>query len=206
MGILKVCKVAGPGITVGSLFSFTANGNQFQVPAGPGPGGTCVVVNPSFPAGTTVTIVETPLAGIAVSNITVAVAPPGIVVSPSNANGTVVVTTGPGVTEVTYTDYKTTGYLEICKTGAAGGSFMVGNLGPFTVSVGACSPAIQVAAGQVTITETPPPGIVIGGCTTIPSGRFVSCPPGGQTATVTVVPGDIPSETIVTINNRRDRP
>jgi len=208
VGILKVCKVAGPGITVGTPFSFTANGNPFQVAAGPGPGGTCLVVNPSFPAGTTVTIVETIPAGTAVSNITVAVAPPGNVVSTNNATGTVVVTTGPGVTEVTYIDYKTTGYLEICKTGVAGGSFMVnpGNLGPFAVPVGACSPAIQVAAGQVMITETPPLGIVIGGCTTIPSGRLVSCPPGGLTATVTVVPGDIPSESIATINNRRDRP
>jgi len=208
MGILKVCKVAGPGIAVGTLFGFTANGNPFQVPAGPGPGGTCVVVNPSFPAGTTVNIVETIPAGIAVSNITVAVAPPGNVVSTNNATGTVVVTTGSGVTEVTYTDYKTTGYLEICKTGAAGGSFMInpGNLGPFAVPVGACSPSIQVAAGQVTITETPPPGTAISGCTTIPSGRLVSCPPGGQTATVTVVPGDIPSETIVTVNNTRIRP
>lgn len=203
MGTLKVCKVAGPGITVGTPFGFTANGNPFQVPAGPAPGGTCVVVNPGFPVGTTVNIVEAIPAGIAVSNIAVAVAPPGTVVSTNSATGTVVVTTGPGVTAVTYTDYKTTGYLEICKSGAAGGSFMVGNLGPFTVPVGACSPAIQVAAGQVTITETPPPGTVIGGCTTIPSGRLVSCPPGGQTATVTVVPGDIPSETIVTINNRR---
>ena len=36
---------------------------------------------------------------------------------------------GSGVTEVTYTDYKTTGYLEICKTGVPGGSFMVDQQG-----------------------------------------------------------------------------
>jgi hypothetical protein len=208
VGILKVCKVAGPGIAVGTPFGFTANGNPFQVPAGPAPGGTCVVVapNPGFAVGTTVNIVETPIpTGVAVSNIAVAVAPPGSVVSTNLATGTVSVVIGNGVTEATFTDYRTTGYLEICKTGTAAGSFMVnpGNLGPFAVPVGACSPAIQVTAGPVVITETPnAPGTSINGCTTIPSGRLVSCPSGGLTATVTVVPGDIPSETIVTVNNK----
>jgi hypothetical protein len=206
VGILKVCKVAGPGIAVRTPFGFTANGNPFQVPAGAGPGGTCVVVNPGFAVGTTVNIVETPIpTGVAVSNIAVAVAPPGSVVSTNLATGTTSVIIGSGVTEVTYTDYKTAGYLEICKTGAAAGSFMVnpGNLGPFAVPVGACSPAIQVTAGPVTITEMPnASGTSMNSCTTIPSGRLVSCPSGSQTATVTVVPGDIPSETIVTVNNK----
>jgi hypothetical protein len=208
VGIFKVCKVAGPGIAVGTPFSFTANGTPFSVPAGPGPGGTCVI-GPGFPAGTTVNVVETIPTGVAVSNISVAVASPGSLVSTNNATGTASVIIGSGVTEVTYTDYKTTGYLEICKTGAAGGSFMVqpGNLGPFAVPVGACSPAIQVTAGQVTITETPnSSGTAINGCTTFPSGRLVSCPPTSPTVAVTVVPGDIPSETIVTINNARIRP
>jgi hypothetical protein len=203
VGILKICKVAGPGIAVGSPFSFTANSIPLPlpVPAGPGPGGTCVIGG-RFPVGTTVTIVEIPQTGIAVSNITVAVAPPSNMVSTSPTTGTAVVMIGNGVTEVTYTDYKTTGYLEICKTGAAGGSFMVGNLGPFAVPVGACSPAIEVTAGPVSITEAPNvSGIAIDSCTTIPPGRVTPCPQGTLTAIVTVVPGDIPSETIVTINN-----
>jgi hypothetical protein len=208
VGTLKVCKVAGPGIAVGTPFSFTANGTTFQVPAGPAPGGTCVVVtpNPGFAVGTTVNIVETPIpAGVAVSSIAVAVASPGNVVSTTLATGTASVVLGPGVTEVTFTDYRTTGFLEICKTGVTGGSFMVtpGNLGPFAVPVGACSPAIQVTAGRVDITETPNTANTnIDGCTTIPAGRVLACPPGGLTAAVTVVPGDIPSQTIVTVNNR----
>ena len=207
-GVLKVCKVAGPGITVGMPFSFTANGVPLSVPvpAGPGPGGTCVV-GKTYPIGTTVNIIETPIpTGVAVSNIAVAVAPPGSVVSTNNATGTVSVIIGNGVTEVTYTDYKTTGYLEICKTGVTGGSFMVnGNLGPFAVPVGACSPAIQVTAGPVTITEAPISGTTISGCTTYPSGRLVSCPPTTPNVIVNVVPGDVPSETIVTVNNARIR-
>jgi hypothetical protein len=209
-GILKVCKVAGPGIAVGTAFGFSANGNPFQVPAGPAPGGTCVVVNPSFPVGTIVNVVETIPPNDAVSNITVAVAPPSNVVSTNLTTGTVVVKIGSGVTEVTYTDYKTTGYIEICKGGDVGGSFSFtvnpGNLGPFVVPAGACSPAIQVTAGSVTITEAPNSGTAMSNCTTIPSGRLVSCPPGTPTATVTVVPGDVPTETIATINNARIPP
>ncbi len=73
-------QVAGPGVAVGTPFGFTANGTSFPGPAGPAPGGTCVVVNPGFAVGSTVNIVETPIpSGIAVSNISVAVAPPGSV-------------------------------------------------------------------------------------------------------------------------------
>src|SRR5207244_2428965 len=57
-GILKVCKVAGPGIAVGTPFTFTAGSSTFTVPAGPPPGGTCVV-GPRFPVGSNVAVVET---------------------------------------------------------------------------------------------------------------------------------------------------
>jgi hypothetical protein len=204
-GTLKVCKAAGPGITAGTPFSFTANGTAFSVPAGPAPGGTCVVVSPGFPVGTPVHVAETTMPpNVAVSNITVMVDPPSNVGTIDLANGTADFTMGSGVTEVTYTDFTKPGYLEICKTGATGGSFMVnGNLGPFVVAAGACSPAIQVTAGSVTIKEAQNSGFALNSCSTIPSGRLVSCTQGTQTAIVTVVPGGVPTQTIATINNIR---
>jgi hypothetical protein len=44
LGLLKVCKVAGPGVPVGTVFTFTADTRPpFTVVAGPGPGSFCTV-------------------------------------------------------------------------------------------------------------------------------------------------------------------
>jgi hypothetical protein len=200
--ILKVCKVAGPGIAVGTPFTFTAGSSTFTVPAGPAPGGTCVV-GPSFSAGSTVTVAETIPPGDAVSSITVA--PPGqLVGTPNLAGGSVNVMIGSGVTEVTFTD-KLTGFLEICKTGRVTGTFTVnpGGLGPFVVPAGACSPAIEVIAGSVVINELPSTGISMSGCNSIPTGQQGPCNLGAQTSTVTVAPGNVSQMTIAFITNRR---
>jgi hypothetical protein len=206
-GRLKVCKVAGPGIPVGTLFIFNAsdpNGSASGVvPAGPAPGGTCVLSR-AIAVGTTATVTETIPAGDTVSSITVA--PPGQLVNMNLTTGTVNVTMGNGVTEVTYTDQRT-GYLDICKKGTEDtkGNFTFnvnpGNLGPFSVPVGYCSPAIQVAAGTVVISETSTPGMIIAGCTTVPPTQQGACNVPPQTSTVTVVPGDISTETIAIITN-----
>lgn len=214
-GLLKICKVAGAGVAVGTPFTFTVGSNTLPpvpagpVPAGPGPGGTCVI-GPSLPAGTTATVTETPISGYAVSSITVA--PPGqLVGTPDLAKGSVNITIGSGVTEVTYTDQAPTGYLEICKKGDLGGKppsfkFIVnpGNLGPFTVPVGSCSPAIEVAAGQVVITELPTPHIRMYKCDTIPvTQQVLPCDLIHQKSTVIVAPGDVSTQTIANIWNRR---
>jgi hypothetical protein len=212
-GILKVCKVAGPGVAVGGSFTFTATAGSNPtpippVPAGPAPGGTCMV-GPSFPVSTPVTVVETSIpAGATVSSITVA--PPGQQVGSPNG-GSVTITIGSGVTEVTFTN-KRTGFLEICKTGGATGaagpySFTITpsnnpgnlNLGPFVVPAGACSPAIEVAAGPVTINELPP--ATMANCTTTPPTNQIN-PCGTQGDMVTVVPGDVSTMTIATITNK----
>jgi hypothetical protein len=206
-GLLKICKVAGPGVAVGTSFSFTASGsNSFTVPAGPTPGGTCVV-GPSFPVGSTVTVTETIPPGDTVSSITVA--PPSQLVSGTLnlAAGSVSVTMGSGVTEVTFTDENRTGFLEICKQGKVTGSFsfMVspGGLGPFVVPAGACSPAIAVVAGPVVITEQPTAGTAMtAGCSTIPPGQQGPCNPGAHTSTVTIVPGDVSTMTIAFVTNK----
>jgi hypothetical protein len=164
--------------------------------------------------GSNVTVTEAipSNSGDAVSSITVApTSQLGPAPNPNLAEQTVEVTIGSGVTEVTYTDSTTTGYLEICKQGDvnATGNFTFtvspGNLAPFSVPLGACSPAIQVTAGPVVITEAPttPATTIMVACSTIPAtGSCLTNPPTNpQTATVTVVPGDVSSETVAVITN-----
>jgi hypothetical protein len=203
-GILKICKVAGTGITVGTSFTFSAGSSTVTVPAGPAPGGTCMV-GPSFPVGTNITVTETVPAGDTVSNISVA--PPGqLVGTPNLAGGSVNVTIGSGVTEVTFTDDRT-GFIEICKKGDVTGTFNFtvspGGLGPFAVPAGACSPAIAVAAGPVTIHERPSRGSRMVACSTLPASQQGLCNTTTQTSTVTVEPGDVSTMTIAFVTNRR---
>jgi hypothetical protein len=211
-GLVKICKVAGPGVPIGTPFNFAAavasppSSKSLTVPAGPQPGGYCEV-GPNYPVNTNVMVTETGPPGYAVSSIVVA--PSGG--TTNLANGTVSFAVGAGVTEVTYTDYKNTGYLEICKQasppGAVGvtGNFTFtvnpGNIGPITVPAGACSPAIEVPAGPVVITETSGAGTLVA-CSTIPAGP---CTLGPQSATVTVAPGDISTQTIAVLTNRPPR-
>ena len=208
-GTLKICKVAGYGIPVGTPFTFTAGAKTVTVPAGPAPGGYCQVVG-SAPAGTTGTITETIPAGDSVTGI--GVAPPTNQVGSANlATGTVKVKLGTGVTEVTYTDQSAAagqaGYLEICKDVPPNGAvlpasftFMV-NGQPVTVPTNACSPGIQIPAGNTTVIENPTSGYAMTGCSTIPAANLVSCSPGNNTAVVNVIPGGIANETILTVTN-----
>lgn len=203
-GLLKICKVGDLGIPVGTPFSFTAGASTFTVPSGGAPGGTCVL-GPTFPVGAHVTVSETIPAGYTVSSITVA--PPGrLEGAPNLAGGSVAVTIGSGVTEVTFTD-KRTGFLEVCKNGDVQGNFNFtvnpGGPGTFAVPAGACSPAIEVAAGSVLIKEMPSAGTTMVGCATIPPGQQGTCNLGAQTSTVTVAPGDASLMTIATITNKK---
>ena len=99
-GYLKVCKVAGSGVAVGTEFKFTVGGKTMSVPAGPAPGGYCVVFG-QYPFGD-VTVTEAPTTGYKVSSITTA--PSGRMVSANTSTGTATVSIGSGVTEVTYTN------------------------------------------------------------------------------------------------------
>lgn len=202
-GIVKVCKVAGLGVATGTPFTFSAGSSTFTVPAGPGPGGTCVV-GPSFSVGSVVTVDEVVPSGYVVSSIVVAPASQ-LAGAPDLAAGSVSVTVGNGVTEVTYTDQRT-GFLEICKRGDVKGNFTFtvnpGGLGPFVVPADACSPAIEVPAGQVVITEMPSHNGAMAGCSTLPAGQQGPCDLAAQSSTVTVAPGDVAAQTIAIITNR----
>lgn len=212
-GLLKICKVAGSGVAVGTPFTFTVSGvsASYPVPAGPAPGGTCVI-GPTLPVGTTVTVTETPMAGYVVSNITVAPSSQLASPPPNLAAGTVNVLIGTGVTEVTYTDVKTTGFIEICKRGDVDpkGTYAFtinGTIGPLVVPLGACSSTIEVPAGPVVIQESiqNSPGISIIACNTIPASP--PCTVTSPTAvTVSVSAGDVSTQTIAIITNGRRPP
>ena len=199
---LKVCKVAGPGVALGTPFDFTVGAATFSIPAGAAPGGTCIVT-PPVPVGTSTAVVETLVPGVTVSDITVVPAD-RVAGGPNLAAGSVNVTAADGVTEVTFTN-KSTGFLEICKTGVKEGtfSFMINPGGPslIVVAAGTCSPAIEVGAGKFVITEAPSDGTSMTRCTTFPAGRQGLCDLEARSSTVTVPPGDVSTQTIAFIEN-----
>jgi len=217
-GLVKVCKVAGDGVSVGDEFDFTSsNGpgdntpeNNFSVPAGPAPGGYCGFAG-LFEDGFETVITEIGPVGHVATNI---------VIAPSGRQGSIYdlgakqvsVIAGPGVTEVTFINERRTGFLEICKTGGVAGqpyNFDIYDTndtfirGPIVVPSGACSPAEEVPAGQLQIREVLPAAaaIVENGCRTIPSGRQIDCDQATNSSTIEIVPGDISTQTIAFIEN-----
>jgi len=105
-GQLKICKIAGPGIKVGTTFNFTATSGtpaisqSYTVPAGPpSEGGYCVIDSTTFPLGTKVTVAEVFNPLLLPYTVT-------SVVSPAGTTGTnpIVATLGAGFTEVTFTN------------------------------------------------------------------------------------------------------
>jgi hypothetical protein len=210
--MLKVCKVAGPGVPTGMPFQFTDSSSGPSVPinAGLAPGNCKAKLLPSG----TVKITELPVGGFAVSNIDVTPAA-NIVVPPNLPAGTVSVNiVNNEVTEVTYTNQSLkspTGYIEICKiypanAASAGGSFTFtipsGIPGSVTVQAGYCSPPIEVstATGSVTITETPVPLTQLVSCSVFPAGTCVHAA-GTWTVTVPVHTGGLSTQTVVTITD-----
>jgi copper chaperone CopZ len=96
VGLVKVCKVAGSGVTVGTRFSFAMNGTSFVVPAG-----NCVE-NGLLPVGTVVTITE--LSSVATVASAISVLPASQLGSIDLSAQTVTATVGVGVTEVYFTN------------------------------------------------------------------------------------------------------
>jgi hypothetical protein len=98
-----VCQVAGAGVDAGTDFRFTnsVNGALTDVPAGPPPGGNCAIIG-KFKGGSQVTVTQLIPHGDTVTKI--AVRPRSRLVDSDLGAGTVTVTVGRGVTEMTYTD------------------------------------------------------------------------------------------------------
>jgi hypothetical protein len=218
--LLKVCKIAGQGVALGTSYAFsaTAAGGQasnFSVTAGTAAtGGNCVTVA-TFRPNTTVTISEGIVPGTWVSSI--AVDPSGRLVPGSLSLGarTVSVVVGAGTTIVTYTNSAAPpGTLKICKaTGAGVGA------GPYTFTVGANSVSVMAGScaivggavtpilypfmSQQTVVETAA-GTSVTSIVTAPATRLASFDLAGRSAVVWI--GDpntqnVPGETIVTFTN-----
>ena len=227
MGQLKVCKVAGAGVTPGTLFTINVNGMPYNVPAGRNDG-FCVLAG-QFPLNTNVTIQEVIPAGYIVARIEVL--PNSRAVSKNLAIGKVVVKIGTGVTEAIFTNKvsglptKTptaivtpratrtpvsttpapTGRLQICKE--ADGPGVTGNFTftfagkTRTIPVGACTSLIVVPVGPLTITEVARPGFTLTDVYTIPGDRLISENLAARTVTVTIVQGYSYTQTIVVFRN-----
>ncbi len=203
MGFVQVCKVAGPGVTVGTTFAFTVAGNTIPaLAAGAAPGGTC-----SAPVAVTagsVAVAETVPTGTVLASVTT-LPSAGLLVSSNLAAGTATVTvTSGGQTIVTFTDevpvVLTTGFLQICKVAEngllTGMNFTFDVAGtPLTVAAGAgpvgiCSPVFAEPSGTVAITETLPADVLLKAVTTLPAaGLLVSSDLTTGTANVTVSAG-----------------
>ena len=107
-----------------------------------------------------------------------------------------------------------TGFIEICKNLTAGDPIAVGTIFTFTVTgiatpvqvpAGSCSNAIDVAAGNVTVTETVRANTAVVGITTNPANRRVSFSLAQRSVVVAVPEGDVTDETIVTFTNQTTR-
>ena len=208
-GYVQLCKVAGAGITVGTNFTFDVAGTPLTLAAGPAPGGTCAQAV-ELRTGTRV-IVETLPIGTRLS--AVSVAPESRLVSTNLGAGTATVTVAiASLTTVTFIDSipasNFTGFLQICKVAGAGvtlGAMSSFSVAGMTVNVpagaspfGICAPAVEVPAGTTLITETPPPGTILSGVSTVPNGLLTNTNLSASTATLTVNAG---TQTIVTFIN-----
>ena len=178
-GEIKVCKVAGPGVPVGTLFTFDVTGTvpggtltaptfpgtigtfPITVPAGPGPEGFCGFVrnlagtaNQTFVVGRRVAIVERPLdvagAPTAVTRIDELNAGAPIVENLATRSVSFEVLAGTGV--ATFTNIRNLpGNLKVCKigTGTAANASFTFDLLPAANQAGAFEPGFTF--GNVTV-------------------------------------------------------
>jgi hypothetical protein len=158
-GTLKICKVAGSGVIVGTTFSISAEGTTYHVPAGVGGTSTteqCVIAN-TFSVGSTVPVVETvPSGGAAAFSVVSTAGNTSGSCAAGSTTCTANVPIGTGITEVTFTNTvppAATGQLKICKV--AGTGIATGTAFVFTVTDGA-TPAhnVTVYAGSCTADGT----------------------------------------------------
>ena len=209
-GFVQVCKVAGPGVGVGTEFTFNVAGTPVTVQAGAAPGGSCSIPV-TAPTGAAV-ITETLPSGIALTGVST-LPSAGLLIGSNLAAGTATVTvTVGGQTIVTFTNAAGSvpgnGFVQVCKV--AGSGVSLGTLFEFSVAGaplsvaagpppgGTCSAPLAEPAGTVRITETLPPGVALTAVSTAPPAAPVSSNLDAGTATVTVTTG---ATTIVTLTD-----
>jgi len=191
-GSLKICKIAGAGLALGTSFALKVTSTNpvisqtYNVPAGPpSEGGYCVIDSTTFPVGSTVTVSETvPALGYNVDSVASPAGTKGTCVFPNffTANCSIKATIGTGFTEVTFTNTPVgfvnfNGNLDCC--------VFSGTLSGIPITQ------------TFTLTNTPPVPFVAG--TTIssgPEGWLTVNPPQGQTpAPITVSVAALPAGT-----------
>jgi hypothetical protein len=200
---LKLCQVAGAGVSAGTSVGFTVNDRQVTVPAGPAPGGYCIIVPGTFVQDEQVAVTEQIPDTMSVTD---ARQVGGQLVSKGVPQGAITLDLGTGVTEATFTDavVRGTGYMEICNTARAGatGNFSYAYDGQtITVPAGACSPAAQVHGGALTIQQGAKTGSTFSTCKVIPGGRQLQCYPSTRTSVISIIPGDLTTQTIAEFVN-----
>jgi hypothetical protein len=208
-GTLEICKLAsGQGVT--GSFSFTVQGRSgtVEVPVGGCslpitlPVGQTTVTEVARPGFSVAAIATTPSNRLVQSNLGARTARVSIVAG-GVSNQTI----------VTFTNKATPkGFLEVCKAAppqddlSGNFNFTVSQAGSqtqtVTVPVGGCSLPIQLRVGTATITEVQRTGSDLVGIATRPSNRLVSSSLNNRTATVTIVAGELATQTIVTFTNK----
>ena len=100
------------------------------------------------------------------------------------------------------------GFIEICKDsfpiGSVAGlySFTVaGSATVYTTPAGACTPAFTLPDGVATIVEIRLPASLFFSAATFPANRLISFNAATATAVVQIVPGDISTQTVLTVTN-----
>jgi hypothetical protein len=198
-GGIEICKASAPApLAVTGSFAFTYGTGGTNTATVNVPVGSCSpVIQVPVTTGTTEKITEALQPWDAVTSITEL---PGQsylgVTSLSGGSADVSVTAG-AVSEVTYTDQLVDGYIEVCKTVAAG-SGETGTFG-FTVTggdsfstttsvpVGNCSPALAVPAGTVNVGENgAPDALYVTNIASNPSNDLLSSSLANGTATLAV--------------------
>jgi Ice-binding-like/FG-GAP-like repeat len=105
-----------------------------------------------------------------------------------------------------------TGYIEVCKALFPGDPIAAGTLFTFNVAgtdyqapAGGCTSPIQVTSGNITVVEAVRANTAVVGIAVNPANRLVSSNFGTRTAVVTVVDGDVNSQSVVTFTNQTTR-
>lgn len=221
--IVKICKIAGEGVEVGTPFTFgstwgdTSQAQQSNlvsttVPAGPAPGGYCAIALTDLNSDEEVIVGE--LAKVGYSVVDIATAGAGVATDVNVPDRYVQFDQiGAGVTEVTFTNERRFGYIEICKFSD---SLTTGNykftinpsadVATVTVPVNGCSKPIEVPAGNITVAEVGlPPSVSMTDCGAWPSANLVNCNLSANEMTAIVQPGGIGDQTLFGFANEKGK-
>ncbi|HTJ75801.1 MAG TPA: hypothetical protein VL337_10600 [Acidimicrobiales bacterium] len=198
VSVLKICKVAGSGVAVGSTFTFAVGASAVPVTAGPAPGGYCTVAG-SFPVASNVVVSEVVPRGVEVAAISVA---PGsrLVGTANTAGASVVVRIGTGVTEAVFTN-QASPPTPVAPTTTLPLSGVSPTTQPplaatTTVPPAAASPTTLPPAAVAPTTTTTRPCTSGASTTTAPTGSASSTIPCTTALPTTVPPGLAPTTTV----------